>query len=101
MAEMIDVKNMSKSLDEKAEILRSGQNIICECENNGLRAVILQTANGIYYAVMLSATDTGNATFKRTASKDKALKVFDELKAHILNADRNYQELCGILNSRL
>jgi len=101
MGKIIDVRNINKSIEEKADILQDGQNVICECQNEKIRIAVIQTANGIYYAVMLSMTDASNATFRRTTDKDKALTVFNELKEHIEASDRTYQELCGILNSRL
>lgn len=89
----------SMGMDERISIIREGRNILHECRNGKIRAVVMQTTDGRYYAFMLSSEGTGNAVFRRTSDMKKILTVYRRIEQHIKNDDRTYDELTWMLNS--
>ena len=87
--------------DERIRIIREGRNILHECENNEIRATLIQTTNGMYYAITLFMKESMDGMFRRTEDKKKALAVYRKIEQHILNGDRTYDELMWMMCSEL
>lgn len=93
-----------EKIDADIARIKRGMDILtCTNRNIGLAIRYAETLRNDVYSIsiMENVTEERQTMMRTTDNYEHGIEVYRELEQHVLNEDRTFTELCGILNTKL